>query len=135
MTKGSIRLRYAIAATCILLAEVLIALYVRDGFVRPYLGDVLAVVLLFCLLRIFFPTGMRWLAVFVFFFAVALEILQGLDFVSRLGLMEHRWLSLLLGTTFSVGDLFCYFAGAAICQIGEGVWLRTRQGQPPQDRA
>ena len=35
---------HALAAVILLVVEVLIALSVRDRFVRPYLGDVLAVV-------------------------------------------------------------------------------------------
>ena len=41
------RIGYAIATVILLLTEVLIALYVHDAFVRPYIGDVL-VCLLVC---------------------------------------------------------------------------------------
>ena len=34
------RIGYAIATVILLLIEVLIALYVHDAFVRPYIGDV-----------------------------------------------------------------------------------------------
>ena len=36
------RWSYALAAALLFAVEVAIALYVRDRFVRPYLGDVLA---------------------------------------------------------------------------------------------
>ena len=44
------RIGYAIATVILLLIEVLIAIYVHDAFVRPYIGDVLvtAVCIYFC---------------------------------------------------------------------------------------
>ncbi len=45
------RAAYLIAALFIFAVEVVIALYVRDDFVRPYLGDVLAVMLVYCAVR------------------------------------------------------------------------------------
>lgn len=42
---------YALAFGLLLLLEALIAVFVHDRFVRPYLGDVLVVVLLYCLAR------------------------------------------------------------------------------------
>ena len=42
---------YALAAVILFAIEVVIALYVRDRFVRPHLGDTLAVLLVYCGLR------------------------------------------------------------------------------------
>lgn len=41
------RIGYAIATVILLLTEVLIALYVHDAFVRPYIGDVLVVIVIY----------------------------------------------------------------------------------------
>ena len=43
------RIGYAIATVILLLIEVLIAVYVHDAFVRPYIGDVLVVVVIYTL--------------------------------------------------------------------------------------
>ena len=43
------RIGYAIATVILLLTEVLIALYVHDAFVRPYIGDVLVVIVIYTL--------------------------------------------------------------------------------------
>ena len=53
--------RYWLAFGLLLLVEVLIAQYVHDRFVRPYLGDVLVILQLYCLGR---GIGIRsrWLA-------------------------------------------------------------------------
>ena len=37
--------------------EALIALYVRDNFIRPYVGDILVVVLVYSFVRMFHPCG------------------------------------------------------------------------------
>ena len=104
---------YALSFTGILLIEVLIALFVRDDFIRPYGGDVLVTVLICCFVRIFFPT-VRFLPVWVFLFAAAVEVGQAFDFVSLMGLGEIVFFRILLGSTFSWADLVCYAVGCAL---------------------
>ena len=47
------RTAYGIATFILLTIEVLIALFVHDAFVRPYIGDVLVVVVIYTFVRIF----------------------------------------------------------------------------------
>lgn len=79
------RLRYLSAFAALLLIEVLIALFVHDAFVRPFIGDVLVVAVLYCLVRIIKPDGWRFLPVVLFLFATGVEFLQALGFVPLLG--------------------------------------------------
>lgn len=51
------RIFYIISFLVIFCIEVFIALYVRDSFIRPYMGDALVVVLVYSFVRIFIPTG------------------------------------------------------------------------------
>ena len=44
---------YFFAALLLFLVELVIALYVKDNFVRPYLGDLLVVILIYCCLKSF----------------------------------------------------------------------------------
>lgn len=53
---------YALAFGLLLLLEALIAVFVHDRFVRPYLGDVLAAVLLYCLARAVGGRAPAWAA-------------------------------------------------------------------------
>lgn len=46
-------LRYFLLALLFFIIEVLIALYVKDNFVRPYVGDYLVVMLIYCAVRTF----------------------------------------------------------------------------------
>lgn len=47
---------YAICFVVILVVEIIIGIYVRDNFVRPYMGDALVVVLIYCLYGFLFRT-------------------------------------------------------------------------------
>ncbi len=108
------RLTYAVLFLLTLLTEVLIALFVRDAFVRPYVGDMLVTLLICCFARIFFPSGVKLLSAYVFLFAAAVELGQYLDMVKLLGLEGNRFISVLLGRTFSVADIFCYAIGCLV---------------------
>ena len=104
--------------TCLLLAvEVLIALFVRDAFVRPFVGDLLVVVLIYSFLRIFLSTQSPRLVVGVCAFAFGVEFLQYFDPVGLLGWENNRFLSVLIGRTFSWLDLLAYLAGSVVNQI------------------
>ena len=112
--KNILRAVYGAAFCLILLLEVLIALFVEDNFIRPYGGDILVTVLICCFARIFFPTGVRLLAVWVFLLAAAVEVGQYFNFVAVLGLGESRLFRILLGSTFSWADLLCYGSGCLL---------------------
>ena len=71
-------------AIVLLITEILIALFVRDQFVRPYLGDVLVVILLYCAIQSFIKIPVRTLSVWVLAFAFAIEGLQYFKFVNWL---------------------------------------------------
>ena len=115
------RFVYAAAFSVILILEVIIALFVRDRFIRPYGGDVLVTVLICCFLRIFVPGGVKLLPFYVFLFAVCVEIGQYFDFVSLLGLGSNAFFRILLGSTFSAADMICYGAGCVLFSLAEAL--------------
>ena len=59
------RLVYLGLTFVLLAVEVLIALFVHDNFIRPYIGDVLVTVLVCAFLRIFIPKGVKPLPLYV----------------------------------------------------------------------
>lgn len=113
------RLIYFSAFVILFTIEVLIALFMHDGFVRPYVGDVIVVMLIYCALRVAFPTGIRLLPLYVFLFATTVEVLQYFDFVSLLGLGDITIAKIMLGSTFSFPDILCYLLGCLIVGAGE----------------
>jgi hypothetical protein len=60
---------YFIVAVILFGIEVLIALYIKDNFIRPYVGDVLVVILLYCLIKSFINTTVLTTAIGVLLFS------------------------------------------------------------------
>lgn len=116
------RVAYLLATVLIFLLELFIALFVRDNFIRPYVGDILVVVLIYTFLRIIFPERPRLLPLYVFLFAAGVEALQGMRIVELLGLQNNRFFSVLIGTTFDWKDIICYGVGYVLLGLWE-VWL------------
>ena len=115
------RLVYLGLTFVLLAVEVLIALFVHDNFVRPYIGDVLVTVLICAFLRIFIPKGVKLLPLYVFIFAAGVEVLQYFRIVELLGLSDNRFFSILIGSVFDVKDVVCYGIGCVIFFFGEKI--------------
>ncbi len=114
MMKNKSRLTYIIIFILLFAVEVAIAVLVHDDFVRPFIGDILVVMLVCAFLRIIFPERSKIIPVFATLFAVIIEILQYFDFVKLLGLENNVILSTALGRTFDIRDIICYIVGGAI---------------------
>lgn len=109
-----------ISATIIMfIIEVLIALFVNDNFIRPYVGDMLVVVVLYTFVRIFIPEKCKLLPLYIFLFAAAVELLQYFRIVELLGLQDNRFFSVLIGTVFDVKDIVCYGVGCVLLGMFE----------------
>lgn len=106
-----INIRYTILFFGLLLAEVLIALFVNDQFIRPFLGDVLVVILLFAFLKIFITKRDLLVALSVLTFAVLIEFAQYFKLNELLGLQDYKLCRIILGSTFDPLDLLAYFLG------------------------
>lgn len=108
------RILYGSCALLLFVSEVLIALYVKDAFVRPYGGDVLVVILLCCLVRTVFPEKAKHLALYVFAFSAVWEFSQLLPLVEVIGLGDIAFFRIAMGTSFAWLDIVCYAVGCAL---------------------
>ena len=102
------RFGYLAAFFLVLLLEIFIGVFIRDNFIRPYVGDMLVTVLLCCLCRVIFPRLSP--AIPVFLFSAVVEGLQWLGVTEKLGL-QGTVMGIILGSTFDWKDLFCYALG------------------------
>lgn len=118
------RILYLLILCGLLAIEVVIALFVNDSFIRPYVGDVLVTLLLCCLCRVIVPYKVRFLPIYVFVFAACVEIGQYFDLVALLGLADNRILSIALGRTFSWADLVCYAVGCVVAFLLDQILLQ-----------
>lgn len=91
--------------------EVLIALYVHDEFIRPFFGDFLVVILIYCFVMSFVKWNNYKIAFLVLIFAFSIEFLQYINFVTIIGLQKSKLLRTVIGTSFVVADLLFYFLG------------------------
>lgn len=115
------RMIYGIATVILFVIELLIALFVHDNFIRPYVGDVLVVVLLYTFVRIFLPEGVRLLPLYIFLFAAGVEVLQYFRIAEVLGLSDNKILSVVVGSVFDWKDIVCYGVGCVMLFVYEYV--------------
>ncbi|WP_438469782.1 DUF2809 domain-containing protein [Vibrio alginolyticus] len=97
------------------IALVVIALYIRDSFIRPTFGDVLVVVWLYYFLASLFSMPVNWLVSLVVLIAFAVELGQLLQVVAWLGIEPSSPLAVILGATFDWKDLLAYSIGGLLC--------------------
>lgn len=110
--------RYLAAFFLLLATEIFIALFVHDKIFRPYVGDILVVILLYALVRSF-SGRIRFLPASLFLFAALVEFAQYFRLADRLNLRGNRVLSTILGTSFDWKDILCYLAGALLLALWE----------------
>ena len=119
------RLIYGILTVVLTAIEVLIALFVQDSFVRPYVGDMLVVIVVYCFVRIIIPEGVRLMPLYVFLFAALVEVLQFFHIVDILGLGDSAFFRTLIGGTFDIKDIACYGIGCIILGVWE--WISFKR--------
>ena len=110
---------YFLLAIILLIIEILIALFVHDTFLRPYGGDTLAVLFLYCGIRSFLRSPYLPAALFAWLFACFLEMIQSTNLLFHLGLQKNELANILVGNTFAWLDILAYTAGLLIIVIME----------------
>ncbi|MFM9943812.1 MAG: DUF2809 domain-containing protein [Bacteroidia bacterium] len=110
---------YFIPAILLLITEVLIALFVHDKFVRPYFGDFLVVILMYCFVRSFLNISGLKVGLGVLLFSYGIETLQYLNFVKQLGFENSRLGNVILGNSFEWVDILAYTLGIVMVLIIE----------------
>ena len=115
----NISIRFNLKAFCIFLLifviEVIIALFVKDSIIRPYGGDVLVVIMMYYFVKAFIKARPVYIAISVLLFAYFIEIGQYLNLVEVLSLQDNKVMRIVIGSSFSWGDMIAYTIGAAIC--------------------
>ena len=103
--------KYFLFTTILFVIEVLIALFVRDAFVRPYVGDYLVVILIYCAVRTVWNAPIKSVAIGVLLFAYVVEVLQYFQIVNKLGLQNNIIAKTIIGYGFEWLDLLAYTLG------------------------
>lgn len=103
--------RYFFIAVILFITEVLIATFLKTGFIRHYFGDFLVVILIYCFVKSFLKIPVLTAAMGVLVFAYLIELLQYLDFVKWIGLEENQMANVVLGNYFEWADMLAYTLG------------------------
>ena len=105
--------------------EVLIALYVHDDFVRPYVGDMIVTVVVWAFARIVFPDRFKLMSLYVMIFAMLVEVGQYFNYVDLLGI-TNPILVTMMGTSFAWADIACYAVGCIVAAVADYIMLRKK---------
>jgi len=108
------------------LIEFVIGAEVHDAIIRPYGGDFLVVILLYCLIKSFVDVPVFRTACGVLLFAYIVEVSQYFHLVNQLGLQHSKVAKILLGTCFSFTDLLSYTLGILLVIVVENVFMSMK---------
>lgn len=110
---------YFFITIILLIVEIFIALFIHDKIVRPYIGDILVVILIFCFIKSFVNIRSLYIAISVLAFAYFVELLQYLNLLDHLNLKGNKIAITLLGGSFDWIDLVNYTLGIIIILVIE----------------
>ena len=124
---------YAVAAAAVFAVEVFIAIAVHDRFVRPYLGDSIAVILVYVSLRAVTRLGVLPATATAFGVAVLVEFGQFVGITHILGIHGSVVARTVLGTGYDPHDFLAY-AGGALAVLAVERWRRREASAPRNPR-
>lgn len=105
-----IHLKYFIAFILLLIIEILIERF-ATGFIRFTIGDYLAVMLVYTLIKGTVNISIGKAILITFIIAFSIEFLQLSDLQNNFPAEYSKTLKIILGTSFSFGDLVAYSLG------------------------
>jgi hypothetical protein len=111
--------KYIFVFLILLLIEIMIALFVHDTIIRPYIGDVLVVFLMYSFIRGIVGKKIRLLPLYLFVFSALIEMAQYFQIVKLLNLQHNKFFSIIIGTHFDIKDILCYLVASLILVLWE----------------
>lgn len=103
--------KYFVCMIALLATEIVIARYAHDQLIRPYGGDYLVVIFLYCLLKSFLSWPVKQTALSVLLFSYGIEISQYFNLAHHLGLDGSKIASVIMGNYFTWIDMIAYTLG------------------------
>ena len=121
---------YFILTILLSIIEVIIGAYIHDKYIRPFGGDFLVVILIYCFVKSFVSMPVKTAATATLLFAYTVEVSQYFKLANHLGLKNATWANILLGNSFSWVDMLMYTLGilitVAIERLTRGLWRRKK---------
>jgi len=120
------RKQYFFLTLILFVVEIFIAAVVHDRIIRPYIGDFLVVIMIYCFIRTFFNISIIKTALGVLLFAYSIEMLQFFELIKKLGLQHSVLANMVLGNFFEWIDLVAYTLGIVLVIVFEEFSLPYR---------
>lgn len=117
------RICAAIGFAALFITEIIIGAFC-GGFIRAYVGDVLVIPLIYCLVRIFYTRDNKLLPIAVGSLGILAEIAQYFDLCGILGIDKQSAMGIMIGSHADIGDIFCYIAGVILIYVFEYIYSR-----------
>jgi hypothetical protein len=120
--------KYFLLFTLLLLSEILIAKY-ATGFIRHTFGDYLVVILVYAFIKSFIKMANNLAAILTLIIAFCVEFLQLTNLQNYYPIAYAKEWRIILGTSFSIGDLVAYFFGFLTIIVLENstkYWYETK---------
>ena len=111
--------QYALLTLLLFLVEVLIAFFIRDKIIRPYGGDFLVVILIYCAISTFIAAPPWKIAAGVLLFAFIVELTQYFHLINYFGLEHSTAALLIMGKSFQWFDILAYTLGIVMVLLLE----------------
>lgn len=117
------RVVWSVIGIIVLVMEIYIAIFIKGGFIRHYIGDVLATAMLYAFGRAVFRVAPINLAICVFVISLFIEAAQYIKILEILG-VKSSILRIIFGGTFDWTDIICYLAGCILAFLFENLSMQ-----------
>ncbi|QVY65330.1 DUF2809 domain-containing protein [Polaribacter sp. Q13] len=111
-------LKYFTYFSILFITEILIAKY-SSGFLRHTIGDYLAVMLVYTFIKAILKISLEKAILVTFAISFLIEFLQLSDLQNNFPAAYSKMLKIIMGTSFSIGDLVAYTFGVITILIIE----------------
>ncbi|MCL7763663.1 DUF2809 domain-containing protein [Polaribacter sp. Z014] len=111
-------LKYFTYFSILFITEILIAKY-SSGFLRHTIGDYLAVMLVYTFIKAILKISLEKAILVTFAMSFLIEFLQLSDLQNNFPAAYSKMLKIIMGTSFSIGDLVAYTFGVITILIIE----------------
>lgn len=113
--------RYFTITLLLFAVEFIIGADFHDTIIRPYGGDFLVVILIYCIVKSFINAPVIKTALAVLVLSYLIEISQYFHLVALLGMQHSKLARIVLGTSFSFADLLAYTLGIGLVIVVENL--------------
>lgn len=108
---------FGLTTTCFIALILIVELFNNNQLVRGFIGDIIIILQVYFLAKVFYDFHALKLASFTLVVAFTIEFLQYLDFTTYIGVEHNAVARLVFGAVFDPYDLIAYTIGAVLVYI------------------